>query len=115
MTTDEIFEKLSRYAERIDAGALRGLPASFELTVTGEDGGVISAVREGGRIRVCRQAVPDAACRAVTDKEALGELLRGGTSPLRLLAAGRLKLEGDASRLVRPALKYVKNGGIRGA
>lgn len=77
---------------RFDAEAAGSLDATFELVVSRAR----YAVRvSGGRCQVERRAAPEAGARVLISAGDLVRLLSGMVEWTRLLALGRLRLDGD--------------------
>lgn len=106
MNINELFEMVRNFAERIDASGIEGQPCAYELTITGEGGGVISAQIKNDRITIEQCPQPDAICAITASAESIAAMLSGRLKPMQALMLGKIKVKGDISAVMRFAALF---------
>ncbi len=101
MNTAELFDMARNFAARIDAKGFPGQPCAYELVITGEGGGILSAEIKNDRITVEQRPRPDAVCSITASADTVAAMLAGRLKPMQAMITGRIKTRGDLSAVMR--------------
>lgn len=100
MTFEQTFLAILEKTAGADLSSFRD-KTSYQLTVTGDGGGVISAEISGGRLIVEPRAAENPSCSAAVSRADLERMLSGGLDPVMALALGKIKIKGDLSAAMK--------------
>ncbi len=99
MTFDMLLEEIKKRAEATDQADIDETPdMSFEVTVTGADGGVFYLEKDGSEVKLVSEKKPDADCHVAMSMDDLVALMNGRLNPFMAFMFGKVKFDGDMTK-----------------
>lgn len=108
MTFEEIYNSALAAARTVDLSKLAGEHMVATLHLTGEGGGVICAELRDGKVLVAPRDDERSEVRVTSDTQTIDQLLKGNLNPMNAYLSGRIKVNGDISKVMRLAQLFQK-------
>jgi len=96
MTPAQVFQILQDKANR-NPDKIANLKASYQIELTGDDGGLFHAVIDSGSAKIGEGAIPDPGCTITMAASDFMKMVEGKLNPMAAFMGGKLKIRGDMS------------------